>query len=343
MDHKINSSRSGAKKKATMQDVATLAGVAPMTVSNCYRVPDKVHPQTLARVLEAAAKLGYTRNRIAGNLASGRSQVVGVLVPSLENSNFIGMIQGLEDRLHQLDHQLMLAVTPTADRELDSIRTFIERRIDGVVLTDVQHSRDTVDLLRNARLPTVETWSLKGPFIDMGVGFSLYDAAFDMTNLMIEAGYRRIGFAGFTPASTERFLERQRGFEDALRRANLRHDVHAYTEQSEGFAGGRITLNALLREEPELDGVFCGTDILAAGMIFECMRRGWRVPGRIGIAGYGNYQIASEITPKLTTVATPGYEMGVAAAEMLVGRLVGAAPAPVIRDVGYRLISGASF
>jgi LacI family gluconate utilization system Gnt-I transcriptional repressor len=320
-----------------MLDVAKVAGVAPMTVSNCYRAPSRVHPETLAKVMVAAKKLGYVRNLMAGGLASGRSQVVGVVVPSLQNSNFAQTIQGLQDRLQELDYHLMLAVASTPEREKASVRTFVERRVDGIVLTGVDHDTSTVHLLRSAGMGVVETWSLRGPFIDMGVGFSLYDAARDMAALMVERGYRRIGFAGFKPATTERFHERQRGFQDAMKAAGLRSDLLAFADQSAGFAAGRITLEALLAQEPKLDGMFCVTDILAAGAVFECARRGWSVPGRLGIAGYGDYDIASELSPKLTTVSTPSYEMGVAAADMLVNRLSGSGARERVREVGYSL------
>lgn len=321
-----------------MGDVARLAGVAPMTVSNCYRAPGKVRPDTFAKVEAAARKLGYVRNLVAGGLASGRSQAVGVLVPSLQNSNFIEMVQGLEDRLSSLDHHLMLSVAPTRDKELASVRTFIERQADGIVLTGVEHDAATVDLLRRARVPVVETWrSLHGPLIDMGAGFSLYDAAFDIVTIMIGKGYRRIGFAGLNPPQTERFFERQRGYQDAMRRAGLRDDLLAFSEQPQGFRAGRITLESLLAQEPALDAIFCATDVLAVGALFECMRRGWPVPGRLGIAGYGDYEIASEVTPTLTTVRTRGYDMGVAAANLIVDDHADGA-ADTMLDVGYEVI-----
>lgn len=154
---------------------------------------------------------------------------------------------------------------------------------------------------------------------------------------MVERGYRRIGFASFNPPMADRFHERQRGFQDAMKAAGLRSDLLAYADQSDGFAAGRIALEALLTKEPKLDGLFCATDVLAAGAIFECARRRWSVPGRLGVAGYGDYEIASELTPKLTTVSTSGYEMGVAAADMLVEKLSGDAPRERVRDVGYAL------
>lgn len=314
------------------------AKVAPMTVSNCYRAPSKVHPETFARVAAAAAKLGYLRNLVAGGLASGRSQVIGVAVPSLQNSNFVGTIQGLEDRLSQSGYQLMLTITSTAAKEAAAVRAFVERRVDGIVLTGTQHDDATLSTLRNAGVPVVETWSLKGPFLDMGAGFSMYDAAQQMAQHIVARGYRKIGFAGLEPRSTFRFLERQKGFQQALRQAGLRNDLLAFGTESMGFSAGKVTMEKLLQMEPDLEAIFCVTDVVAAGVLFECVRRGWSVPGRLGIAGYGDYEIASEISPKLTTVRSPAYEMGVAAADLVVECLASTTSQTKVRDVGYELM-----
>jgi LacI family gluconate utilization system Gnt-I transcriptional repressor len=326
------------ERTVTMADVAREAGVAPMTVSNCYRAPAKVRPETFARVAAAAIKLGYVRNLMAGGLASGRSQVVGVTVPSLQNSNFIGTIQGLEDRLSQLGYQLMLTVASNAAKEAAAVHAFVERRVDGIVLTGVEHDPSTVQTLHQAAIPVVETWNLKGPFIDMGVGFSVYDAARQMTQHILACGYRKVGFAGLEPRDTVRFLERQRGFQDALAEAGLRSDLLAYGTESMGFSAGKLALDTLLALEPGLDAMFCVTDVVAAGVLFECVRRRWSVPGRLGIAGYGDYEISSETSPKLTTVRSPVYEMGVAAADMVIDKLANPRLARRVLDIGYRLM-----
>jgi LacI family gluconate utilization system Gnt-I transcriptional repressor len=330
--------RNAIARTVTMADVALEANVAAMTVSNCYRAPARVHPETFARVAAAATKLGYLRNLVAGGLASGRSQVIGVAVPSLQNSNFVGTIQGLEDRLSRLGYQLMLTIASTAAREHAAVRAFVERRVDGIVLTGTQHDEAMVSLLKNAGVPVVETWSLKGPFLDMGVGFSLYDAAHQMAQHIVSRGYRKVGFAGLEPRETLRFLERQTGFQDALRQAGLRHDLLAFGTESMGFSAGKVAMEKLLEIEPGLDAIFCVTDVVAAGVLFECVRRGWSVPGRLGIAGYGDYEIASETSPKISTVRSPAYEMGVAAADLVVDRLTTSVSTSKVLDVGYELM-----
>ncbi|MDB5826263.1 MAG: transcriptional regulator, LacI family [Variovorax sp.] len=226
----------------------------------------------------------------------------------------------------------------TAAREHAAVRASVERRVDGIVLTGTQHDEAMVSLLKNAGVPVVETWSLKGPFLDMGVGFSLYDAAHQMAQHILSRGYRKVGFAGLEPRDTLRFLERQTGFQDALRQAGLRHDLLAFGTESMGFSAGKVAMEKLLEIEPGLDAIFCVTDVVAAGVLFECVRRGWSVPGKLGIAGYGDYEIASETSPKISTVRSPAYEMGVAAADLVVDRLTTSVSTSKVLDVGYELM-----
>jgi LacI family gluconate utilization system Gnt-I transcriptional repressor len=320
-----------------MSDVARRAGVSPMTVSNAFQQPDKVRPETRERVFAASTELGYVPNLIAGNLASGRSRVIAAIVPSLRNSNFARMIQGLTDQLEKHGYELVLATADTSEREIEAVTTFLGRRVDGVVLTGTEHSQQVRFLLDAAQLPVVETWNLDGPVIDMAVGSCNYQAARQMAEMMIGRGYRYIGFAGYEPRD-RRFRERQRGFQDALNAAGLRRDLLFFGPETLGFSGGRLALDHLLGLEPNLQALFCVTDIFAVGAIFECMRRGWPVPERLAVTGYGDFEIASEVPPGLTTISTRGYAIGSTAAELLVSKAERRAVAEPIRDVGYEMV-----
>jgi LacI family transcriptional regulator, gluconate utilization system Gnt-I transcriptional repressor len=320
-----------------MSDVARAAGVSLMTVSNAFQQPKKVRAETRERIFAAAAELGYIPNLIAGNLASGRSRVIAAIVPSLRNSNFARMIQGLTDHLEHRGYELLLAVADTPERQLAAVTTFLGRRVDGLLLTGTEHSPEVRSLLEAARIPVVETWNLDGPFIDMAVGFSNYEAARALTELMISRGYQHIGFAGFEPRDL-RFRERQRAFQDALSAAGLRNDLLFFGPESLGFSGGRAALDHLRQREPRLQAMICVTDIFAVGALFECMRRGWPVPERFALAGYGDYEIAAEVPPGLTTVRTRGYAIGGVAAELLVEKVETGFVAEATHNVGYELV-----
>jgi LacI family gluconate utilization system Gnt-I transcriptional repressor len=315
----------------TMSDVAREAGVSPMTVSNSFKYPTRVVPATRRKILDTAARLGYVPNLMAGNLASGRSNIVAVITPTIQNSNFAGMIHGLESALSQRGYHLIISVVDRPEREHEAVRALVGRRVDGIVLTGIDRDASTRKLLQQSEIPVVETWDLRGPFVDMGVGFSSRDAARDATRLMIAKGYRRIGLAGFHTPVTHRFHERLAGFLLAMREAGLRDDLLAFVP------GGKLALEHLLEREPSLEGLFCFHDVLATGALFDCMRRGWAVPGRFGVVGFGDYEIAAEVPPGLTTVHTPGEEIGQTAANMIIARVEGEAmDAPVV-DLGYTL------
>jgi LacI family gluconate utilization system Gnt-I transcriptional repressor len=280
-----------------MSDVARAAGVSPMTVSNSFKHPGKVIAETREKVFQAAAKLGYVPNLVAGNLASGRSKIVAAVTPSIQNSNFAGMIMGLENELVAQGYHLIISVVESQDREHEAVRAIVGRRVDGIVLTGVDRDDQTRRLLSRSSIPIVETWNLSGPFLDMGVGFSTFDAAREATQLMIDKGLQRIGIVGYQTSGNRRFEERLSGFRAAMKVAGLRDDLLATVPASAGFAGGSIALGQLLELDHELEGVFCFTDVLGAGVIFECMRRGWAVPDRMSVVGFGDYEIASELPP----------------------------------------------
>ncbi|MCS3468957.1 LacI family gluconate utilization system Gnt-I transcriptional repressor [Pseudomonas sp. JUb42] len=321
-----------------IRDVAREAGVSPMTVSNTFKYPEKVIATTRQRVLEVAQALNYVPNLLAVNLSSGRTKIIAAITPSIRNSNFAGMIMGLEHELEKHGYHLIVTVVESVAREYEAVRALIGRRVDGIVLTGVDRDQQTRELLQQCDIPIVETWNLSGPFIDIGVGFSTQDAAREATQILVDKGLTRIGVAGYETQGEKRFQERLDGFLQALSNAGLRTDLVATVPGWSGFGGGKLALEKLLEIEPQLEGVFCFTDVLAAGVMFECMRRGWNVPERLSVVGYGDYEIAAELSPGLTTVHTPGDLIGQQAAQLIMARCNGASEERKVIDVGYDIV-----
>lgn len=321
-----------------IRDVAREAGVSPMTVSNTFKYPEKVIATTRQRVLEVAQALNYVPNLLAVNLSSGRTKIIAAITPSIRNSNFAGMIMGLEHELEKHGYHLIVTVVESVAREYEAVRALIGRRVDGIVLTGVDRDQQTRELLQQCDIPIVETWNLSGPFIDIGVGFSTQDAAREATQILVDKGLTRIGVAGYETQGEKRFQERLDGFLQALSNAGLRTDLVATVPGWSGFGGGKLALEQLIEIEPQLEGVFCFTDVLAAGVMFECMRRGWNVPERLSVVGYGDYEIAAELSPGLTTVHTPGDLIGQQAAQLIMARCNGASEERKVIDVGYDIV-----
>ena len=322
-------------RSATMQDVARAARVSPMTVSNAFRHPHRVQEPTRLRVLTAAAELGYVPNLTAGHLAAGRSRVIGATVPSVSNSSFHRYLTGLHEGCSEHGHQLVLMLADTAAQERQAVEAFIGLRVAGMVLIGNDHAAATQALLAKWSIPLVETWLLDEA-IDMAVGFRIDEAVRAACRLHLRAGRRRIGLIGNDPG-TRRIRERLPVFRDEMRRAGLRDDLVVAAGDPHSFASGPPSLDALLALDADLDAVICPTDVVAASIVFECARRGISVPGRMGVVGWGDYEIAATMTPALTTIRPNPREMGLEAVAMLMERhATGRGPGRI--DTGFELI-----
>ena len=173
--------------------------------------------------------------------------------------------------------------------------------------------------------------------LDMVVSYSNFAAAEAMTQHLIGRGRRRIGFVSAHRRDNDRAQARRRGYAAALQRHGIAEDERLVLETSLGLRQGAEALAELASRDPKLDAVFFAGDVLAAGALFECQRRGWPVPARLAIGGFDDQEIATEISPALTTISVPRREIGRRAAEMLLARLNGRAVQPGVVDVGFAL------
>ncbi|MET3580010.1 LacI family gluconate utilization system Gnt-I transcriptional repressor [Mesorhizobium robiniae] len=325
----------------TMHSIASAAGVSPMTVSNTFRYPERVQEETRQRVMRIAAELGYVPNHAAGNLASGQSRVIGAIIPSIKNSSFYKYVRGMQDTAAEHGYELVLKLADTICHEHAAIQTFIGLRVAGIALVGNEHEPAAIDILQKTALPVVESWVLGNP-IDMAVGYSTTAATKAILDVLLARGYRNIGFIGYERTASHRFTERLPIFRSVLAQAGLSSDLVHLADEADGFGAGPKALEELCRIGPRIDAVICPTDIVAAGVLFECGRRGWKVPDRIAVAGWGDYEIASEITPGLTTVQPNAYEMGQQSVTMIVERARGNRNRGRVVDTGFQIIKRAS-
>ncbi len=319
-----------------MSDVAAAAGVSLVTVSRAINTPDQVAPPTLAMVRAAVAQLGYLPNLTAGSLASSRSRIIGCLVPTIAHSVFSETVEALAGTLGDGGYQLLLAQTHyRADDEARLVDALLGRRVDGIVLTGIHHAAGLRSRLQRSGVPVVETWELSPQPIDLLVGFSNIDAGRAAGEHLLGRGYRHPAFIG---ADEERSIQRLEG----LRAAAAAHGAGEVPAElilppaSIDEAGPRLA--ALLARRPEIDAVFCHNDTLAAGLLFECRRNGWDVPGRIAVMGFGDLPIARAGFPRLSTVRVRGSRIGERAGQLLLSRLAGQTHADPVVDIGFEVV-----
>jgi LacI family gluconate utilization system Gnt-I transcriptional repressor len=324
----------------TMADVAARAGVTKMTVSRVLRHPERVRQDTRERVLQVMGELGYVPNRVAGSLTAGRSGLVAAIVPTLRHSLFADTIEGMSDVLAEAGLDLIVANSRyRADVEEGQIRTLLERRPDGMVLTGLTHTPAARRLLQSAGIPVVETWESADRPVDAAVGFSNRDAAEAMTRALIGSGYRRIAFVNGPSEANERARHRAEGYRAAMRAAGLKprpievvRDVGAIRVET-----GAAVLRKLLASRPAPDAIFFTSDVFAVGAILECRKLGVKVPDELGIAGFHDLEMGRLVSPALTTVHVPAMEIGRRAGQVIVARLVAGGAVPE-GDLPFRIV-----
>ncbi|HUN47571.1 MAG TPA: LacI family DNA-binding transcriptional regulator, partial [Stellaceae bacterium] len=301
-----------------IEDVAALAGTSPITVSRVLRAPGKVAPATRAKVAAAIEQLGYIPNLSASSLASRRSGIVGLLVPTIDNSIFAATVQGMSDAVADAGLQLLLGdFRYSEEGERALVRALIGRQPEALVVVGVVRDRALRQMLQSLAIPVVETWDLTDDPIDTVVGFSNEAAGAAMARHLLDCGRRRLAFVG---GPDHRAQARRAGFAAVLERAGAAPPVSREIDAI-SIAAGRGALAATLEETPAIDAVFFATDVLAVGGLMECQHRGIAVPERLAIAGLGDLEIARELSPSLTTVRIPAYEIGRRAGEVVATRL----------------------
>lgn len=329
-----------APGRVRMEDVARAAGVSLVTVSRAINTPDKLKPDTLETIRAAIIRLGYVPDLIAGSLASRRSRIIGAIVPTISNSLFADTVDGLSEALAAEGYQLLLGQTHyRPEEEAALVEAFLGRRVDGIVLTGASHGTGVRKRLQQAGVPVVETWDLPSRPIDMAAGFSNEKAGAMVGRWLLERGYDKMAYIG---ADEERSLKRLHGFSEELTRGGRALVAQALLKPPTSIADGAQAVAALMGAHPEIRAVFCGSDSVASGVLFECQRQGWSVPQRLAIFGFADLPIAAVSAPGLTTVHVQRREMGTTAARMLLTRLAGKEAGADLQDLGFEIIERGS-
>jgi LacI family gluconate utilization system Gnt-I transcriptional repressor len=323
-----------------MQDVARAAGVSMVTVSRALNEPDKLAPATLAAVRAAIEQTRYVHNLTAGSLASKRTRIVAAVVPTISSSIFSDTIDGLSKVMASHRYQLLLGQTQYSEQEeAQLIDAFLGRRVDGLVLTGVVHPRGVRARLQRAGIPVVETWDLTTRPIDMVVGFSNRAAGEAAARYLVGKGHRTLAFIGGTDG---RSVTRLEGFRAGGLAAGASAVVDEIVASPSAVADGSQALLRLLQNAPQTRAIFCTNDMLAAGVLFECQRRGIAVPQRMAVMGFADLPIAAGIEPSLTSVQVRSTEMGQRAGELLMRRLDKQPDTERIVDLGFEVVERAS-
>jgi LacI family gluconate utilization system Gnt-I transcriptional repressor len=330
--------KSRASGRITLATVAQHAGVATMTASRAISQPALVSPILRERVEQAIATLGYVPNRAARALASAQSNVIVVLVPSLANAVFTEVLAGIQDAIDADNYQLLIGNTRYSDAEEEKLLGIYQQsNPDGILLSGMTHSKRMKQMLAASPVPVVSMMDLSDDPAQLAVGFSQFDAGYAMARYLIGKGYKRVGFIG--AQLDERTLRRAAGYRKAMEEAGRADPrLELMVPDPSTIALGAELLERMLELVPDCDAIFCCNDDLAHGAIFQCQRRGIRIPEQLAISGFNDLPASAWMNPALTTVGTPRYEIGFQAASMLRAAIKGNQPEVPQLDLGFTLM-----
>ncbi|KND60246.1 Transcriptional regulator, LacI family [Candidatus Burkholderia verschuerenii] len=325
-------------ESVTLIDVARLAGVAPMTVSRVLNRPELVRSDTQRKVMEAVRATGYVPNLLAGSLASSKSKLVAILLPTIANSIFSDTVQAMMDGLTTSGYQTLLGLTAySREREEALVEAILGRRPDGIVMAGTSHSDATRERLTKARIPVVEIWDLTDKPIDMVIGFSHEDVGAQVARHLLDKGYRRFGMVSI---DDPRGLRRCERFKAELAKHRVAAPVFEVLPAPATFQAGREGFSRLLEQQtPEI--VVCSSDTLALGVLAEAGSRGISVPRDLAVMGFGDLSSAAYAFPAISTVRVDGARIGKEAARALLERFNAAPDAPkspVHIDTGFTIV-----
>lgn len=300
-----------SKRAATIHDVAEAAGASISTVSRSFHMPELVRPQTRARVLETAAALGYTPNRAARGLITGRTGNLGLIVPDIANPVFPALIKAAQARARARDYSVFLADTEEdPDAELQLIRA-MAKQVDGVIACSSRMSESklrevaglTSLVLVNRRSPGV-------PSVSMDMRGGMQQAVEHLYAL----GHRRcVYLAGPRPSWSNR--QRQKALRAAADGLGMAATMLGPFEPS--YEAGLRAADQALAEEPT--AIVAYNDLIALGVLARLADRGVAVPKDVSVVGFDDIQMAVIASPPLTTVSAPTAVVGRVAVDLLLG------------------------
>ncbi len=330
-----------ARKRVTIRDVARFARVSHQTVSRFINGENHIAPLTRARVEQAITKLRFHPSYIARSLVSRQTKTVGLVMGDVASPFFPDVARGAEDVLAAAGYSLILSSSRRdPERELRNVRHLLERSTDGLILGAPQCPPDELaELARRAGVPMVFlNREAKGPHV-AAVWIDWPGATTEVVTYLAGLGHRRIALV-VPSRSDARVGNREDWYRPALVRAGLGPERALILRDAMSLEGGHGAGQRLLALEPRPTAAICHNDVMAIGLLQACAERGVRVPRDLSIVGWDDVPYASLVTPPLTTVRVPRYELGQAAArrllDLMAGRPAGLAEPPLALELVRR-------
>lgn len=298
--------------KVTITDIARKLDITPATVSRALNNHPSISERTKTMVINTAEKLHYNRNNLASSLRSGRTNIIGVMVPSAKINFFGAVVHGIEALANEKGYSVLIYQSnESCSYEIKGLTTFLNARVDGIL---VSIAKDTLDHshftnIKKRGIPVVFFDRAKEDLGIPSVVIDDYKGAFEATEHLIKQGYKRIvHIAG--PQHVDAFRHRLNGYMDALKAYKMPTGKGLVYEGDISIESGRKAIEQLLSVPKPPDAVFAVEDFTALGALKQLKDMNIKVPQEFGVVGFANELFGEHITPALSTFDQQTVQMG---------------------------------
>lgn len=307
------------KTKVTISDIAKELGIAPATVSRALSDHPEISSSTKKKVKTAAERLDYRPNKMASSLRSGKTKIIGVLIPTAEHLFFGSVIHGISNLASKHGYDILIYQSNESEEfEKKGIDTFIGARVDGILVSISKNTNDFshFESVKDKNIPIAFFDRTHDDLAISSVCIDDYLGAYWATESLLKSGYKRISHIS-GPQHIKAFTERIRGYKAALNRYNLPFDPNLIFDGDISIEAGRKGIQYFLALENKPDAVFAVEDFTALGALKELKDLKIETPNDFGVIGFCNDLFGEHISPSLSTVDQKTVQMGEEAFQLI--------------------------
>lgn len=324
----------------TINEIAKLAGVSKAAVSR-YLNDGPISEEKKKKIHEVIEKTGYRPSAQAQMLRTGKTGLIGVVLPKINSEAMSRVVAGISTVLSRQGYQMLLANTENkVEKELEYLKLFQQNPVEGILFIATIFNRDHKIFFQENTIPLV----VIGQKTDMAscVYHDDFGAARELTRLFIQNGRKGIGYIGVTAKDKAAGLNRMRGYRRALEEEGIPLREEYMAEGNFSMEAGYEKMKSLLDRGIPIDGVFCATDSIAVGAMNYLKERKIGIPHDMGIAGIGHTQMSCVISPRLTTAHYYYKTSGMEAANLVLGMIRGEKNRMTQIKLGFEIVKAES-
>lgn len=307
----------------TIRDVAKRAGVSAITVSRVINSSGVVNTATRERINRAIEEMGYVPNSLAKSFRSKQTCLIALVVSDITNPFWTTIARGVEDTSEKNGfHVILCNSDENPEKEANYLNVLLQRRVDGIIIAPTTNDKNQFLMLKRHALPCVLLDRRVDGFKCDTVVSAGREGARKMTHHLLRLGYRRVAIVA-GPPTISTAQERVEGYRQALQENQVPIDASLIVRDTYRQDSGYESVKQLLKQESRPEAIFAGNNFIAIGALHAIRELGLRIPEDVALAGFDDIPQGSLISPALTVVSQPAYEMGVSATESLISRLSG--------------------